>query len=86
MKANIIRELITEIIVISSLLLSFTQCKNNEIKLEKSKAPKDMIWIESKTFIQGAKDFDYFAKARGKPAHKVTVDAFFIDITEVTNK
>ena len=80
-----IRELITEIIVISSILLLFTQCNNN-IKLKKSKVPKGMIWVESKTFLQGAKNSDPFAMDREKPAHKVTVDGFFIDITEVTNK
>lgn len=81
-----IRKLITVIILISSILLSFTQCKNNEIKLKKSKEPKGMVWVESKTFIQGAKVSDNYAMAREKPAHKVTVDGFFIDITEVTNK
>lgn len=48
--------------------------------------PKDMIWVEGKTFIQGAKTEDKFAMMREKPAHKVTVDGFFIDVTEVTNK
>jgi sulfatase modifying factor 1 len=50
------------------------------------KTPKGMIWVEEKTFLQGAKDTDTYAMSREKPAHKVTVDGFYIDITEVTNK
>ncbi|MFT6841570.1 MAG: sulfatase modifying factor 1 [Psychroserpens sp.] len=50
------------------------------------KTPKGMIWVEGKTFLQGAKDSDKYAMPREKPAHKVTVDGFYIDITEVTNK
>jgi formylglycine-generating enzyme required for sulfatase activity len=45
-----------------------------------------MIWVDGKTFIQGAKVSDPYAMPREKPSHKVTVDGFFIDITEVTNK
>ena len=50
------------------------------------KTPKGMIWVEGKSFIQGAKVSDPYAMPREKPSHKVTVDGFFIDITEVTNK
>lgn len=50
------------------------------------KAPRGMIWIATKTFLQGAKEYDKFAMPREKPAHEVTVDGFFIDVTEVTNK
>ena len=74
------------ITVIFSILIFFTQCKSDDIKVNKSKAPKGMILVKSKTFIQGAKVSDNYAMAREKPAHKVTVDSFFIDITEVTNK
>ena len=48
--------------------------------------PKGMVWVEGKTFLQGAKSSDRFAMEREKPAHNVTVDGFFIDITEVTNR
>ena len=48
--------------------------------------PINMVWVEGKTFLQGAKSGDKFAMMREKPAHQVTVDGFFIDITEVTNK
>jgi len=55
-------------------------------KIEAPEAPKGMVWVEKKTFLQGAKDSDTHAMPREKPAHLVTVDGFFIDITEVTNK
>ncbi|WP_238320848.1 formylglycine-generating enzyme family protein [Neotamlana nanhaiensis] len=48
-------------------------------------APKGMIWVANKTFIQGAKANDFYAMEREKPGHKVTVDGFYIDETEVTN-
>ncbi|HUH29345.1 formylglycine-generating enzyme family protein [Gelidibacter sp.] len=48
--------------------------------------PDGMVWVEGKTFVQGAKQGDQFAMSREKPAHEVTVDGFFIDATEVTNK
>jgi formylglycine-generating enzyme required for sulfatase activity len=43
-----------------------------------------MVWVESKTFLQGAKEEDKYAMRREMPAHEVTVDGFFMDITEVT--
>lgn len=50
------------------------------------KTPKGMVWVAPKTFIQGAKSTDKFAMMGEKPSHFVSVDGFFIDITEVTNK
>jgi len=50
------------------------------------KTPEGMVWVAGKTFTQGAKTNDAFAMMREKPAHHVTVDGFFIDVTEVTNK
>ena len=69
------------------ILFSFG-CKKNisTIDLKSIKTPNGMVWIEGKTFLQGAKAADKFAMAREKPAHTVTVDGFFIDITEITNK
>lgn len=49
-------------------------------------APEGMVWVEGKIFFKGANPDDNFAMPREKPAHKVRVDGFFIDITEVTNK
>ena len=53
--------------------------------INKVEAPEGMIWVETKTFLQGAKNNDKYAMPREKPAHNVTVDGFFIDVTEVTN-
>ena len=50
------------------------------------KSPDGMIWVEGKEFLKGAKKSDDYAMPREKPAHKVYVDGFFIDMTEVTNK
>ena len=44
-----------------------------------------MIWIPGGTFLQGAVPQDKLAMGHEKPQHKVTVDGFFMDITEVTN-
>ena len=72
--------------------LSISSCKNKKTDAYSSKEPiaikipQGMIWVEGKTFLQGAKDSDKYAMLREKPAHKVTVDGFYIDITEVTNK
>ena len=70
------------------VFLFFTACKkqsNSNIQ-DQINPPEGMIWVEGKTFIQGAKISDAYAMPREKPAHKVTVDGFFIDATEVTNK
>lgn len=48
--------------------------------------PEGMVWVEGKTFRKGAKPGDDYALPREQPSHEVTVDGFFIDITEVTNK
>ncbi|MEL0457346.1 formylglycine-generating enzyme family protein [Flavobacteriaceae bacterium SZ-1-7] len=49
-------------------------------------APEGMVWVKTKTFTQGAKEGDKYAMPREKPVHSVTVDGFFIDATEITNK
>ena len=70
-------------------ILVSTGCKN-ETKGSKStttvETPVGMVWVDTKTFLQGAKDADSYAMSREKPAHLVQVDGFFIDVTEVTNK
>jgi len=87
---NILRsDFSTKSILLLLILVSITGCKKErepasvQIEIE---APKGMVWVESKTFLQGAKSSDDYAMHREKPAHEVTVDGFFIDITEVTNK
>ena len=52
---------------------------------EDVKAPEGMVWIPGATFMQGAVDQDKMAMDHEKPAHKVAVDGFFMDVTEVTN-
>lgn len=47
--------------------------------------PNGMLWIPDGTFMQGAVSQDQMAMQHEKPQHSVTVDGFFMDITEVTN-
>lgn len=47
--------------------------------------PKGMVWIPGGTFLQGAVSQDKMAMEHEKPQHPVSVDGFFMDITEVTN-
>jgi len=49
------------------------------------KTPMGMVWIPGGELIQGAVPQDNMAMGHEKPAHKVAVDGFFMDITEVTN-
>jgi formylglycine-generating enzyme required for sulfatase activity len=57
----------------------------NTKNVPEASAPEGMVWVATKTFLQGAKDQDVYAMQREKAAHKVTVDGFYIDVTEVTN-
>lgn len=66
--------------------------KNNNDLLEKCRlrqppfeAPEDMVWIPGGDFMQGSVPQDKMAMMHEKPAHKVHVDGFFMDIHEVTN-
>jgi len=63
-----------------------SSCTNEVKKSLNTNPPEGMVWVETKTFLKGAKSSDLFAMPREKPAHLVTVDGFFIDATEVTNK
>ena len=49
------------------------------------KVPEGMVWIPGGVFTQGAVSGDHYAMSHEKPAHKVAVDGFFMDIHEVTN-
>lgn len=55
-------------------------------KPEDIKTPEGMVWIPGGIFTQGAVPQDKTAMGHEKPAHKVAVDGFFMDITEVTNR
>lgn len=48
-------------------------------------SPTGMVWIPGGEFVQGAVPRDRMAMMHEKPAHKVYVDGFFMDIHEVTN-
>ncbi|WP_091903378.1 formylglycine-generating enzyme family protein [Maribacter stanieri] len=47
--------------------------------------PDGMVWVSGATFKQGAVSNDKTAMQHEKPAIDVTVDGFFMDVTEVTN-
>ncbi len=47
--------------------------------------PTGMVWIPGGTFVQGAVASDRMAMAHESPAHKVSLDGFFMDRHEVTN-
>lgn len=67
------------------ILLGCKDHKTNSNAKELPKAPEGMVWIPGGTFMQGAVPQDKMAMAHEKPQHAVTVDGFFMDITEVTN-
>lgn len=54
-------------------------------KPDSVQTPANMVWIPGANFMQGAVDQDKMAMDHEKPAIQVTVDGFFMDITEVTN-
>ncbi len=47
--------------------------------------PEGMVWIPGGVIVQGAVPQDEMAMGHEKPAHRVAVDGFFMDVTEVTN-
>jgi formylglycine-generating enzyme required for sulfatase activity len=52
---------------------------------EDSTTPEGMVWIAGGTFLQGVVAHDKMAMEHEKPAFEVTVDGFYMDVTEVTN-
>ncbi len=54
-------------------------------KPEDVETPTGMVWIPGAVIEEGAVPQDQMAMDHEKPAHKVAVDGFFMDITEVTN-
>lgn len=51
----------------------------------KKNVPEGMVWVPGGTFLQGAVPQDKMAMPHEKPRHKVTVNGFFMDVSEVTN-
>ena len=88
-KENIALLFILPFLILGCKDIAKEDSTKNKSGLEKdngTNTPEGMVWVEGKTFIQGAKEGDQYAMSREKPAHKVTVDGFYIDITEVTNQ
>ena len=79
---------IFKLCVLIAFSLAFS-CKKENKEPEPNKmiaTPEGMVWVKAKTFLQGAKPNDAYAMPKESPAHSVSVDGFFMDITEVTNK
>ncbi|MCF8714723.1 formylglycine-generating enzyme family protein [Joostella atrarenae] len=88
------------IISIGILLIQCKENKNTSSEADKDnaantktsekpsdiKAPKGMVWIPGGSYTQGARANDKFALKHENPAHPVSVNGFFMDETEVTNK
>jgi formylglycine-generating enzyme required for sulfatase activity len=55
-------------------------CPESPRRPPPGEAPSGMVWIPGGTFLMGS---EHFPEAR--PVHRVTVDGFWIDSTEVTN-
>ncbi len=78
----------THIIIPCICFFIFFECKKQESNSDENFTkitPEGMVWIPGGTFEQGAVPQDKMAMSYEKPQHKVFVDGFFMDITEVTN-
>ena len=58
---------------------------NVDLNQPPAKVPEGMVWIPSGAFMQGAVAADRMAMGHEKPAHRVYVDGFYMDVHEVTN-
>ena len=75
--------LLTSICVVCILLMITTGFEDDKTKVEEDKkpeAPEGMVLIPAGEFLMGNNNF----KAEERPIHKVYVDAFYMDIHEVT--
>jgi formylglycine-generating enzyme required for sulfatase activity len=71
-------------IVFSTTMLACVQKKqHNNSSTENLKAPSGMVWIPGGEFTMGTNDPQSYDHE--KPAHRVKVDGFWMDETEVTN-
>ena len=66
------KNVITLFLFFYFILLSSCDEKRSKNTENTMTPPKGMVWVEGKTFLQGAKPLDKFAMEREKPAHKVT--------------
>ena len=84
-----------KLILICFSFLFVNSCKQANTKINSSpivktypksiEIPEGMTWVPGGEFSQGALADDPYALAHEKPVHRVTVDGFFMDQTEVTN-
>lgn len=75
--------LLTSIFVIGIFLMITTGFEDDKTKVEEAKkpeAPEGMVLIPAGEFLMGSNNY----KAEERPVHKVYVDAFYMDIHEVT--
>ena len=75
--------LLTSIFVIGILLIITTGFEDDKTGVEEAKkpeAPEGMVLIPAGEFLMGSNNY----KDEEKPVHKVYVDAFYMDIHEVT--
>ena len=79
--------IIKYIVLLCSCFFIILACKKqNENKGVFKSAPEGMVWIPKGSYIRGASVNDEFARTDEKPRHKVAIDGFWMDITEVTNR
>lgn len=69
-------------LILSSLIFPWNNAHQIIIGNEKN-GHKGMIWIPGGEFLMGSNN--PFSKPNERPAHKVRIDGFWIDITDVTN-
>src|SRR4051794_7034898 len=67
----------------SRLFLSAVLCLIGSVA-RADDAPPGMVWIPGGTFLMGSTDS--LSRHDEEPIHKVKVNPFWMDITEVTNK
>ena len=54
-------------------------------KTHSNQTPEGMVWLEGGTYLRGATSGNPLARQDEKPVHKIRIDGFWMDSTEVTN-
>lgn len=72
------------VIVLTTLLRCSTKKSEDQTTSNKSVAHKGMVWIPGGEFTMGTDEEEAYPAE--KPAHRVKVDGFWMDETEVTNE
>lgn len=71
-------------IIILSVFSDCSRVDSSSEKADDPKAPSGMVWIPGGEFTMGTDDPESYEAER--PAHRVKIDGFWMDITEVTNE